>query len=157
RLLKPGGRAAVVLPEGSLKGDGVKMRLREHLMEEGNLHTIVKLPNSVFRPYAGIATNILFFEKGLPTTDMWFYEHLVPATQKAYSMTKPIRLEHFNPCIEWWCGKDRKGRQPNTAAWNVKAAEVKAKGYDLDFKNPHTVIDAHDDPDELLAKVNSAD
>jgi type I restriction enzyme M protein len=70
RLLKPGGRAAVVLPDGSLFGEGVKTRLKEHLMEECNLHTIVRLPNSVFRPYASIGTNLLFFEKGAPTQDM---------------------------------------------------------------------------------------
>ena len=76
RLLKPAGRAAVVLPDGSLFGEGVKTRLKEHLMEECNLHTIVRLPNSVFRPYASIGTNLLFFEKGEPTGDIWFYEHL---------------------------------------------------------------------------------
>ena len=78
RLLKPGGRAAVVLPDGSLFGEGVKTRLKEHLMEECHLHTIVRLPNSVFRPYASIGTNLLFFEKGEPTGDIWFYEHRVP-------------------------------------------------------------------------------
>ena len=72
RLLKPRGRAAVVLPDGSLFGEGVKTRLKEHLMEECNLHTIVRLPNSVFRPYASIGTNLLFFEKGEPTGDIWF-------------------------------------------------------------------------------------
>jgi type I restriction enzyme M protein len=95
RLLKPGGRAAVVLPDGSLFGEGVKTRLKEHLMEECNLHTIVRLPNSVFRPYASIGTNLLFFEKGAPTQDIWFWEHQVPEGQKAYSMTRPIRLEHL--------------------------------------------------------------
>jgi type I restriction enzyme M protein len=108
RLLKPGGRAAVVLPDGSLFGEGVKTRLKEHLMAECNLHTIVRLPNSVFRPYASIGTNLLFFEKGLPTREIWFYEHRVPAGQKAYSMTKPIRLEHLQPCID--CGAAPSGR-----------------------------------------------
>src|SRR5450432_1195911 len=78
RLLKPAGRAAVVLPDGSLFGEGVKTRLKENLMEECNLHTIIRLPNSVFRPYASIGTNLLFFEKGESTTDTWFYEHRVP-------------------------------------------------------------------------------
>ena len=95
RLLKPGGRAAVVLPDGSLFGEGVKTRLKEHLLEECNLHTIVRLPNSVFKPYASIGTNLLFFEKGEPTKEIWFYEHRVPEGQKAYSMTKPIRVEHL--------------------------------------------------------------
>src|SRR4051812_22651905 len=92
RLLKPGGRAAVVLPDGSLFGEGVKTRVKEHLMEECNLHTIVRLPNSVFKPYASIGTNLLFFTKGEPTQDVWYWEHRVPDGQKAYSMTRPIRL-----------------------------------------------------------------
>ena len=81
-------------------------------MEECNLHTIVRLPNSVFRPYASIGTNLLFFEKGEPTADIWFYEHLVPEGQKAYSMTRPIRLEHLQGCIDWWGGRTvRAGRR----------------------------------------------
>ena len=92
RLLRSGGRAAVVLPDGSLFGEGVKTRLKEHLMEECNLHTIVRLPNSVFKPYASIGTNLLFFEKGEPTKEIWFYEHRIPDGQKAYSMTKPHPL-----------------------------------------------------------------
>src|SRR5437588_5492650 len=104
RLLKPGGRAAVVLPDGTLFGEGIKTRLKEHLLAECNLHTIVRLPNSVFRPYASIGTNLLFFEKGEPTKDTWFWEHRVPAGQKAYSMTKPIRFEHLQGCIDWWGG-----------------------------------------------------
>ena len=76
-------------------------------MEECNLHTIVRLPNSVFKPYASIETNLLFFEKGEPTKEVWFYEHRVPAGQKAYSMTKPIRVEHLQGCIDWWDGAER--------------------------------------------------
>ena len=110
RILKPEGRAAVVLPDGSLFGEGVKTRLKEQLMEECNLHTIVRLPNSVFKPYASIGTNLLFFEKGEPTKEIWFYEHRVPDAQKAYSMTKPIRVEHLKPCVDWWGGAKRKGR-----------------------------------------------
>src|SRR6185312_12881553 len=125
RLLKSGGRAAVVLPDGSLFGEGVKARLKEHLIEECNLHTIVRLPNSVFRPYASIGTNLLFFEKGQATKDIWFYEHRVPEGQKAYSMTKPIRLEHFASCIDWWGGNAREGRREAPQAWRVTAEEVK--------------------------------
>ena len=157
RLLKPNGRAAVVLPDGSLFGEGVKTRLKEHLMEECNLHTIVRLPNSVFRPYASIGTNLLFFEKGSPTKDIWFYEHRVPDGQKAYSMTKPIRVEHLEPCVKWWGGESRKGRKENEFAWKVSADEVKARGYNLDFKNPHAVEDDHGDPDELLLKLDEAE
>jgi type I restriction enzyme M protein len=157
RLLKNGGRAAVVLPDGSLFGEGVKTRLKEALLEECNLHTIVRLPNSVFKPYASIGTNLLFFEKGAPTQDIWFYEHRVPAGQKAYSMTKPIRQDHFVSCVEWWGGADRAGRVENEQAWKVTADEVKARGYNLDIKNPHTVADDHGDPATLLAALNAAE
>lgn len=157
RLLKPGGRAAVVLPDGSLFGEGVKTRLKEHLMEECNLHTIVRLPNSVFRPYASIGTNLLFFEKGTPTTDIWFYEHLVPEGQKAYSMTKPIRLEHLQPCIDWWGGPAREGREETDRAWKVTAEEVKARNYNLDIKNPWKAEDDLGSPEELLAELTPAE
>jgi type I restriction enzyme M protein len=157
RLLKDGGRAAVVLPDGSLFGEGVKTRLKEHLMEECNLHTIVRLPNSVFKPYASIGTNLLFFEKGTPTKDIWFFEHRVPEGQKAYSMTKPIRFEHLQPCIDWWGGKERKDREEGPQAWRVTIEEVKACGYNLDFKNPHAVADDHGDPETLLADLDAAE
>jgi type I restriction enzyme M protein len=157
RILKANGRAAVVLPDGSLFGEGVKTRLKEHLMEECNLHTIVRLPNSVFRPYAGIGTNLLFFEIGSPTKAIWFYEHRVPEGQKAYSMTKPIRVEHLAPCVAWWGGAKRKGRVETEVAWKVTADEVKVRGYNLDFKNPNTVADEHDDPAELLMKLDEAE
>jgi type I restriction enzyme M protein len=157
RLLKADGRAAVVLPDGTLFGEGVKTRLKEHLMEECNLHTIVRLPNSVFKPYASIGTNLLFFEKGSPTKDIWFYEHPVPEGQKAYSMTKPIRLEHFQPCVDWWDGKERKGRKEGPQTWKVTVDEIKARGYNLDIKNPHTVADDHGDPETLLADLAAAE
>ena len=157
RLLKPRGRAAVVLPDGSLFGEGIKRRLKEHLMQECNLHTIVRLPNSVFRPYATVGTNMLFFEKGAPTRDIWFYEHLVPAGQKAYSMTKPIRLEHLAGCIDWWGGSERHGRQETECSWTVTAEEVKASGYNLDIKNPYTRTEDHGDPEELLTRLAASE
>lgn len=248
RLLRHGGRAAVVLPDGSLFGEGIKTRLKEHLLAECNLHTVVRLPNSVFKPYASIGTNLLFFEKGEPTEDIWFYEHRVPDGQKAYSMTKSIKTEHLKPCVDWWGGTDRRGRVENEAAWRIDfrtlleearlraaphwneaakaASEVsasrrrlselrsqikeleKAKGrrkvgskvpqkiqtqliahntrlerlareladaeekqrtakrtgdgiydsvFNLDFKNPHTATEEHDEPDELLARLNEAE
>ena len=126
-------------------------------MEECNLHTIVRLPNSVFKPYASIGTNLLFFEKGEPTRDIWFYEHRVPESQKAYSMTKPIRIEHFKPCADWWGGPSRQGRVENEVAWRVTADEIKERGYNLDCKNPHTIADDHGDPEELLAKLEEAE
>jgi type I restriction enzyme M protein len=159
RLLRPGGRAAVVLPDGSLFGtEGVKTRLKEHLMQECNLHTIVRLPNSVFKPYASIGTNLLFFEKGQPTKNIWFWEHRVPDDQKAYSMTKPIRFEHLQSCIDWWGGAKRECRKEGPQAWKVTAEEVKeARGYNLDIKNPHTVADDHGEPEELLASLVAAE
>jgi type I restriction enzyme M protein len=152
RLLKPGGRAAVVLPDGTLFGEGIKTRLKEHLLAECNLHTIVRLPNSVFRPYASIGTNLLFFEKGTPTQEVWFYEHRVPEGQKAYSMTRPIRFEHFQPCIDWW-----DHREETDVAWQVSIDEIKARNYNLDFKNPHTVEEEHGDPGALLAELEASE
>ncbi len=157
RLLKPGGRAAVVLPDGSLFGEGVKTRLKEHLLQECDLHTIVRLPNSVFRPYASIGTNLLFFEKGEPTREVWCYEHRVPEGQKGYSMTKPIRVEHLQGCVDWWGGAERKGRQQTEQAWRVGIEEIKARNYNLDFKNPHTVAADHGDPEALLAELDEAE
>ncbi|MFO1153860.1 MAG: class I SAM-dependent DNA methyltransferase [Rhodospirillales bacterium] len=157
RLLKPGGRAAVVLPDGTLFGEGVKTRLKEHLMEECNLHTIVRLPNSVFKPYASIGTNLLFFEKGEPTKVTWFYEHRVPDGQKAYSMTRPIRFEHLKGCVDWWGGAKRKDRAETPQAWKVTAEEVKARGYNLDIKNPHAEDEDHGDPEHLLADLTKAE
>lgn len=157
RLLKSGGRAAVVLPDGSLFGEGVKTRLKEQLIEECNLHTIVRLPNSVFRPYASIGTNLLFFEKGIPTADIWFYEHRVPEGQKAYSMMKPIRVEHLQGCADWWGGPSREGRVATDLAWKVSAAEVRDRGYNLDITNPHVVEDDHGDPKELLRALDDAE
>jgi type I restriction enzyme M protein len=157
RLLKKGGRAAVVLPDGSLFGEGVKTRLKEALMEECNLHTVVRLPNSVFKPYASIGTNLLFFEKGMPTEEIWFYEHRVPEGQKAYSMTKPIRVEHLQGCVDWWGGVSREGRFETEVAWKVTADEVKERGYNLDIPNPHVVSDDHGDPAELLRELDAAE
>ena len=157
RLLKPGGRAAVVLPDGSLFGEGIKTRLKVHLMEECNLHTMVRLPNSVFRPYAAIGTNLLFFEKGEPTKEIWFWEHLVPEGQKHYSMTRPIRQQHLDDCAAWWGGPKRTGRQEGARAWKVSAAEIKDRGYNLDIKNPHTEGEDYGDPENLLKELNRAE
>lgn len=157
RLLRKGGVGAVVLPDGSLFGEGVKTRLKEHLLEECNLHTIVRLPNSVFRPYASIGTNLLFFEKGEPTKEVWYYEHQVPAGQKAYSMTKPIRLEHFQPCMDWWGGANREGRVEGPQAWKIGIEDIEARGYNLDIKNPHSEAEDHGDPEELLRELDAVE
>ena len=147
RLLKPGGRAAVVLPDGLLFGEDVKTRIKEHLLEQCNLHTIVRLPNSVFSPYAKIGTNLLFFEKGEPTREIWFWEHIVPKGQKHYSMTKPIRLGHMADCAAWWGGPERKGREENPRAWKVSIAEIRNRTFNLDVENPHTVVEGYGNPE----------
>lgn len=157
RLLKTNGRAAIVLPDGSLFGEGVKTRLKEHLLEECNLHTIVRLPNSVFKPYASIGTNLLFFEKGTPTQEVWYYEHRVPEGQKAYSMTKPIKVEHLQGCVDWWGGAEREGRKETPQAWRVCIEDIKARGCNLDIKNPHSVADDHGDPEALLMELDTAE
>jgi type I restriction enzyme M protein len=138
-LLKHGGRAGIVLPDGSLTGDGVKQRVRQRLLEECNLHTIIRLPNSVFQPYATVATNLLFFEKGKPTKDVWYYEHRLPEGVKAYSKTKPIRVEEFEPIKKWL-----KKKTESEISWKVSIDTIIERGYDLDIKNPTKQEEAHE-------------
>jgi len=140
-LLKDGGRAAVVLPDGFLFGEGVKTRIKEKLLSECNLHTIVRLPNGVFAPYTGIRTNLLFFTKGEPTKEIWYFEHPYPEGQKSYSKTKPIRIEEFDLEKQWW-----ENRIENEYAWKVTVEEVKEKNYNLDVKNPHSIEEELLDP-----------
>lgn len=130
-LLKDGGRAGIVLPDGSLTGEGVKERIRQKLLEDCNLHTIIRLPNSVFQPYATVATNLLSFEKGKPTKEIWYYEHRLPEGYKAYSKTKPILLKEFEPIKKWW-----KKRTESEISWKVDIKTIVERGYDLDIKNP---------------------
>jgi len=134
RYLRDRGRAAIVLPDGSLTGDGVKARIRQHLLESCNLHTIVRLPNSVFQPYASVATNLLFFTKGKRTEDVWYWEHRLPDGVKAYSKTKPIVKGEFQSLRDWW-GNREEGEQ----AWRVSFADLEKNGFNLDVKNPHVV------------------
>ena len=138
-LLKQGGRAGIVLPDGSLTGDGVKQRVRQKLLEECNLHTIIRLPNSVFQPYATVATNLLFFTKGTPTKEVWYYEHRLPEGAKAYNKTKPIQAKEFEPIKKWW--NDRK---ESDIAWKVDIQTIIDRNYDLDIKNPTKQEEAHE-------------
>lgn len=138
-LLKNDGRAGIVLPDGSLTGDGVKQRIRKKLLEDCNLHTIIRLPNSVFQPYATVATNLLFFTKGAPTKEIWYYEHRLPEGQKAYNKTKPIQAKEFNPIKLWW--NDRK---ENNIAWKVDIQTIIDRNYDLDIKNPTKIEEKHE-------------
>ena len=130
-LLKKDGRAGIVLPDGSLTGDGIKQRVRQKLLEDCNLHTIIRLPNSVFQPYAGVSTNLLFFTKGEPTKEIWFFEHRLPEGQKAYSKTKPLQLKEFEPIKKWW-----KNREESEISWKVDIQTIIDRNYDLDIKNP---------------------
>jgi len=138
-LLKQDGRAGIVLPDGSLTGDGVKQRVRQKLLEECNLHTIIRLPNSVFQPYATVATNLLFFDKGKPTKEVWYYEHRLPEGVKAYSKTKPIQVKEFEPIKKWW---DK--RTESDICWKVDIKTIIERNYDLDIKNPIKQEEEHE-------------
>ncbi|MDO9019704.1 MAG: class I SAM-dependent DNA methyltransferase [Deltaproteobacteria bacterium] len=150
-LLKRGGRAALVLPDGTLFGEGIKTRVKEMLLTECDLHTIVRLPKGVFAPYTGIKTNLLFFTKGEPTKEVWFYEHPYPAGAKSYSKTKPLRIEEFAPEKQWW-GK----REENEQAWKVSIEDIRARGFNLDVKNPRAVEEGVGDPVALLREYEAA-
>ena len=138
-LLKMGGRAGIVLPDGSLTGDGVKQRIRQKLLEDCNLHTIIRLPNSVFQPYATVATNLLFFTKGEKTKEVWYYEHRLPEGQKAYNKTKPIQQKEFEPIKKWW-----NNRVESDICWKVDIQTIVDRNYDLDIKNPTKQEEVHE-------------
>ena len=129
--LKDGGRCGMVLPDGFLFGDGVTARIKEKLLETCNLHTIIKLPNGVFNPYTGIKTNLLFFEKGKPTEEIWYFEHPYPEGYKSYSKTKPMRIQEFELEKQWW-----NNRKLNEFSWKISINEIKKLDYNLDIKNP---------------------
>ena len=148
--LRPGGRAAIVLPDGTLSGEGVETRIKKRLLAECRVHTIVRLPKGVFSPYTDINTNILFFEKGQATEEVWFYEHPYPPGYKSYSKTKPILIEEFEPEKAWW---DR--REETDRAWRVPIKEIQDRGFNLDFKNPRAPRIALEDPDLLLSQFTA--
>lgn len=148
-LLKDGGRAGIVLPDGFLFGEGVKTAIKEKLLEEFNLHTIVRLPNGVFAPYTGINTNLLFFEKGKPTEEVWFFEHPLPDGYKNYTKTRAIRYEEFNLEKEWW-----NNRTETDNSWKMNIQQVKDRNYNLDIKNPNRSQQEFDyNPLEAIDKI----
>jgi type I restriction enzyme M protein len=151
-LLKPGGRAGMVLPDGTLFGEGVKTRIKERLLMDCELHTIVRLPKGVFSPYTGIKTNLLFFTKGNPTREIWFYEHPYPEGAKSYSRTKPLRIEEFAPEKEWWSNRQNTGQ-----AWRVSIEDIKARGYNLDLSNPRAPRIGPGDPEALAEEYRQAE
>ena len=150
RLLKESGRCALVLPDGFLFGEGVKTRIKERLLKENNLHTIVRLPKGVFAPYTSINTNLLFFEKGGSTDDVWYFEHRYPEGYKSYSKTKPIRIEEFDVEKEWW-----NDREETDQAWKVSAKDIEKRNYNLDIKNPNSEENQSYDVEDLMQKRNA--
>jgi type I restriction enzyme M protein len=154
KLLRDGGRCGLVLPDGFLFGEGVKTRIKEKLLNEFNLHTIVRMPNGVFSPYTGIRTNLLFFEKGKPTKDVWYFEHPLPEGVKTYNKTKPIRHEEFELEKEWW--NNREDKKFKQYAWKVSKEEIIKKGSNLDINNP-TKPEAEKElsKEEIIAKIEA--
>jgi type I restriction enzyme M protein len=138
-------RAAVVVPNGTLFGDGVCARIKQDLLKDFNLHTIVRLPNGVFAPYTSIPTNLLFFDRSGPTKEVWYYEHPLPEGRKNYTKTQPLQFEEFTPCVEWWGN-----RQENDRAWKVPVEELLANNCNLDRKNPNGQVDLEHLPPEQL-------
>lgn len=155
RVPRP-GRAAVVVPNGTLFGDGVCARIKEQLLTEFNLHTIVRLPNGVFAPYTSIPTNLLFFDRTGPTKEIWYYDHPLPEGRKNYTKTRPLQYEEFADCLAWW-----KGRRENDQAWKVRVEDVlrydgdgKLNSANLDIKNPDSAEALeHRPPEELVADI----
>ena len=146
------GRAAVVVPNGTLFGDGVAARIKEELLRDFNLHTVVRLPNGVFAPYTSIPTNILFFDRSGPTQEVWYYEQPLPEGRKQYTKTAPMRYEEFADLIAWWSAPE--GREENERAWRVPAQAILDNGCNLDIKNPNAKQDiTHLPPEELVASI----
>jgi type I restriction enzyme M protein len=148
-----GGRAGVVVPNGTLSGDGVAARIKQDLLDGFNLHTIVRLPDGVFSPYTPIPTNVLFFDRTGPTTDIWFYEHPLPDERRGYTKTKPLQFEEFDPLFSWW-GE----RRETDRAWLVPASVVRENGWNLDLRNPNRAADlSQRPPKELLGELLSTE
>lgn len=136
-ILKDGGRAGLVLPDGTLFSEGVATEIKKHLLETCNLHTIVRLPQGVFNPYAGVNTNLLFFTKGEPTKEIWYYHMPLPEGMKQYTKGKPIKHHEFDAVREWW-----NKREENEFAHKVSIEQIQERNYNLDFKNPNGGGDA---------------
>jgi type I restriction enzyme M protein len=165
--LKAHGRAAVILPDGFLFGTGNKTAIKKKLLEEFNLHTIVRMPGSVFAPYTSITTNILFFDKSKKTDKVWFYRMDMPDGYKHFSKTRPMLLEHFDKCLAWW-KKRAEIKDEETDTYKAKAYSVKElaeSNYDLDLcgfptveeevlSPEETIKDFHTKRDALNAKID---
>lgn len=157
--LKSGGRCGIVLPNNVLiDNDAAAGRIKEKLLTTCNLHTVVRLREGVFAPYTVIPANLLFFEKGKPTSEVWYYELPLPEGRRSYTKSKPLDYKEFSACQEWWGGRSREGRTETPCAWRVPASELKKRGYNLDVANPHTTEDSvSHDPTELIADLIKAE
>jgi len=172
--LKKLGRAAVIIPDGFLFGtDNAKIAIKKKLLEEFNLHTVVRMPHSVFAPYTSITTNILFIERAEPTTDTWFYRLDMPDGYKNFSKTKPMKLEHFDPAIEWWNNRQEISIDGFDKAKRYSAKELAERNYNIDLCGfpheeeeilpPHELIQQYQekraslnaDIDRILAEIES--
>ena len=150
--LKKNGRVAIVLPDGFLFGaDNAKVAIKKKLIETMNLHTIIRLPHSVFAPYTSITTNILFFDNTQPTKETWFYRLDMPEGYKNFSKTKPMKLEHFNEVIDWWYNRQAIEVEGFDKARRYTAQEIIERQYNLDLCGfPHEEEEILP-PDELIA------
>ncbi|MBN1135420.1 MAG: SAM-dependent DNA methyltransferase [Anaerolineae bacterium] len=146
---RPGGRCAIVLPNGPLFAGGVAARIKQELLEHYNLHTIVRLPEGVFAPYTGIPTNLLFFQRDGPTSEIWYYELPLPEGRRQFTKTKPLQDADFDECRRLW-----EERPAGERSWRVPAAQIVANGYNLDIKNPSASDPlAHRSPEELVEAI----
>lgn len=132
--LKQNGRAAVILPDGFLFGtDNAKVAIKKKLLSEFNLHTVIRMPHSVFAPYTSITTNILFFDRTGSTKETWFYRLDMPEGYKNFSKTKPMKLEHFAPAMEWWDNREEITIDGFDKAKKYTAEELAEKNYNIDL------------------------
>ncbi len=137
--LKKTGRAAVIIPDGFLFGtDNAKTAIKKKLFSEFNLHTVIRMPHSVFSPYTSITTNILFFDHDGPTRETWFYRLDMPEGVKHFSKTRPMKLEHFDPAVEWWNDRREISVDGFDKAKKFTAEEIESRGYNIDLCSyPH--------------------
>ena len=132
--LKKNGRAAVILPDGFLFGtDNAKVAIKKKLFSEFNLHTVIRMPHSVFAPYTSITTNILFFDHTKPTEETWFYRLDMPEGYKNFSKTKPMELKHFDPAMDWWNNREEINVDGFDKAKKYTAEEIAARNYNIDL------------------------
>ena len=149
--LKQNGRVGIILPDNFLFGnENSQKALKEKLLNECNLHTIVKLPAGVFAPYTSITTNILFFDKTEATKEIWYYDVPLPEGYRSFSKTKPFKAIHLDGVRKWWSNRDKE----DLNAYKVSIDEVRSKEYNLDFKNPNKLVEEKEYTlDELLTTM----